>query len=235
MTDHFKNIYTNHADLYERLVAREDQQGNLFSALNDIQPMYGMDVVEFGAGTGRVTRLLSVMVNQIFAFDIAGAMLGEARDYLETTGMTNWGLAQADNRQMPVASDSADVVIEGWSFGHVTGWYPDDWHTQVDMMLAEMERIVKPSGTIILIETMGTGNRQPQPPSEGLAELYQYWQEDCGFSSQWIRTDYQFASIEEANELTRFFFGDELANRVVETNKVVLPECTGLWWKKLED
>ncbi len=235
MTDHFKNIYTNHADLYERLVAREDQHGNLFSALNDIHPMSGLDVVEFGAGTGRVTRLLSVMVNQIFAFDVAPAMLVEARDYLQTTGMTNWGLAQADNRQMPVASNSADVVIEGWSFGHVTGWYPDDWHTQVDMMLAEMERIVKPQGTIILIETMGTGNRQPQPPSDGLAKLYQYWQDKHGFEYRWIRTDYQFASIEEADELTRFFFGADLANRVVESNKVVLPECTGLWYKTLED
>ena len=235
MTDHFKNIYANHADLYERLVAREDQQGNLFSALNDIQLMSGLDVVEFGAGTGRITRLLSVMVNRIFAFDLAPAMLGEARDYLETTGMTNWRLVQGDNRQMPVASNSADVAIEGWSFGHVTGWHADDWRTHVDMMLAEMARIVKPQGTMILIETMGTGNRQPQAPSDGLAELYRYWQEEHGFEYRWIRTDYQFASLDEADELTRFFFGDELANRIVENNRVVLPECTGLWWKTVED
>jgi len=235
MTDHFKNIYTNHADLYERLVAREDQQGNLFSALNDIQMMSGIDVVEFGAGTGRITRLLSVMVNKIFAFDISSAMLAEARDYLETTGMTNWGLSQGDNHQMPVASNSADVAIEGWSFGHVTGWYQDDWQTHVDMMLAEMERIVKPKGTMILIETMGTGNRQPQPPSDGLAELYHYWQEEHGFEYRWIRTDYQFASVGEADELTRFFFGDELADHIVDSNRVILPECTGLWWKRVED
>lgn len=235
MTDHFKNIYANHADLYEQLVVREDQQGNLFSALNDIQSMDGIDVVEFGAGTGRITRLLSVMVNKIFAFDIAPAMLREARDYLETTGMTNWGVSQGDNHRMPVASNSADVVIEGWSFGHVTGWHADDWRNHVDAMLAEMERIVKPQGTIILIETMGTGNRQPHPPSDGLAELYQYWQAEHGFEYRWIRTDFQFASLEEADESVRFFFGDELADKVVADGKVILPECTGIWWKTLED
>ena len=234
MTDHFKNIYANHADLYERLVAREDQQGNLFLALNEIHSMDGIDIVEFGAGTGRITRLLSVMVNKIFAFDIAPAMLREAYDYLETTGMINWGLAQADNSKMPVESNSADVVIEGWSFGHVMGWYPDDWQTHIDVMLTEMERVVKPQGTIILIETMGTGNRQPQPPTDGLTELYRYWQEEHGFEYRWIRSDYQFASLEEADELTRFFFGDELADKVVADGKIILPECTGLWWKTLE-
>ncbi len=231
MADHFKNIYTHHADLYERLVAREDQQGNLFSALNEIRSMYGIDVVELGAGTGRITRLLSVMVNQIFASDIAPAMLQEAKAYLETTGMENWALLQSDNRQMPIAPDVADVVIEGWSFGHMMSWHPDTWQEQIDRMLAQMERIAKPDGTAILIETMGTGRRKPQAPTDDLAKLYEYWQTEHGFEYRWIRTDYQFASLEEASELIRFFFGDELADETVDSGKVILPECTGIWSK----
>lgn len=231
MADHFKNIYTHHADLYERLVAREDQQGNLFSALNEIRSMYGIDVVELGAGTGRITRLLSVMVNQVFAGDIAPAMLQEAKSYLETTGMENWALLQSDNRQMPIAPDVADVVIEGWSFGHMMSWYSDTWQEQIDRMLAEMERIAKPDGTAILIETMGTGYRKPHAPTDNLAKLYEYWQTEHGFEYHWIRTDYQFASIEEADELVRFFFGDELADTIVESGRVILPECTGIWSK----
>jgi hypothetical protein len=35
--------------------------------------------------------------------------------------------------------------------------------------------------------------------------------------------------------LVRFFFGDELADTVIERDKVILPECTGLWWKTVED
>lgn len=232
MTDHFKAIYANQTDLYERMVAREDQHGYLFSALNEIRPMSGVDVVEFGAGTGRITRLLSVMVNHVWAGDIAPAMLTEAKAYLETTGMENWSLAQADNRHMPIASNVADVVIEGWSFGHVMGWHPDDWQAQTDQMLAEMERIAKPNGTAILIETMGTGQRQPQPPTEELAMLYDYWQAQHGFAYRWIRTDYQFASVAEADELTRFFFGDGLADELVASGRVTLPECTGIWWKQ---
>jgi hypothetical protein len=53
---------------------------------------------------------------------------------------------------------------------------------------------------------------------------------EAGFKSTWIRTDYRFASLDEAEALTRFFFGDELAARVVANEWVILPECTGIWW-----
>lgn len=232
MTDHFKNIYANKADLYERMVSREDQHGYLLSALNEIHPMQAIDVVEFGAGTGRVTRLLSVMVERIFAFDFTYGMLREGKGSLESTGMTNWTLTQGDNRAMPVKSNCADVVVEGWSFAHVRGWSPDSWQVETDKMLSEMARILRPNGTAILIETMGTGNRQPQPPREDLAELYRYWETQHGFQYRWIRTDYQFESVAEADELTRFFFGDALADKLVQEEQVILPECTGIWWKQ---
>jgi hypothetical protein len=47
-----------------------------------------------------------------------------------------------------------------------------------------------------------------------------------------MRTDYRFASLAEAEELARFFFGEELAKKVVEQGWQVLPECTGIWWKE---
>ena len=228
----FQSIYRNQAAQFERLVAREDVHGNLFAALNDIHPLHGAKVVEFGAGTGRVTRLLSVVVESVNAFDIEAAMLQRADSAMRLTGMSNWGFAQGDNERMPVASSSADLVIEGWSFAHVIGWYPKDWLERTDAMLAEMERILKPGGTAVLIETMGTGRRSPLAPSATLAELYDYWQSECGFSFRWIRTDYQFASPAEADELVRFFFGDDLADSSLDSETVIVPECTGIWWKR---
>jgi len=228
----FQNIYRQRAEKYDRLVAREDAQGNLFAALNEIIPLDGLRVVEFGAGTGRLTRLLSVQVERIFSFDIEPAMLKQADAALRTSGMSNWQLALGDNAQMPVASACADLVIEGWSFAHVIGWYPEDWLARTDAMLAEMTRILKPGGTAVLIETLGTGRRRPQP-TEKLARLYRHWQERHGFQSRWIRSDFQFASPAEAEELTRFFFGDALADECLSGSDVILPACTGIWWKRI--
>jgi len=226
----FRDIYRNRAEQYDRLVAREDMHGNLFAALNDIRALHGLKVVEFGAGTGRLTRQLSVAVERIFSFDIEPAMLKQADAAMRTSGMTNWHLALGDNAQMPIASACADLVIEGWSFAHVIGWHPKDWLARTDAMLAEMTRILKPGGTAVLIETLGTGRRRPQP-TDKLARLYRHWREQHRFESRWIRTDYQFASPQEADELMRFFFGNELTDACLDINTVIVPECTGIWWK----
>ena len=83
---------------------------------------------------------------------------------------------------------------------------------------------------IIMLETLGTGRETPQPPNSVLAEYYRWLEHDQGFSAQWIRTDYRFESLDEAVQLTRFFFGDELATTVAAKKWTILPECTGIWW-----
>lgn len=233
MSDHFKNIYQHDAERYERMIAREDQRGNIFQALMEIHPLDGASIVEFGAGTGRLTRITSVLAKFIYAFDLHRPMLQEGQRVLTETGMENWSVACADNRNMPLKTGIADIAIEGWSFGHVMTWYGDDWQPHADKMLSEMQRVLKATGTMILIETMGTGQREPLPPAEHLAKLYRYWEEKHGFQYRWIRTDYQFESVAEADELIRFFFGDEMADTQVAGKNIIVPECTGIWWKKV--
>jgi hypothetical protein len=93
-----------------------------------------------------------------------------------------------------------------------------------------MKRVLRPGGTVIILETLGTGCESPHPPSDALAAYYALLEEEHGFSATWIRTDYRFASLSEAEDLTRFFFGDGLADRVAREGLVTLPECTGIWW-----
>lgn len=231
MTDHFKEIYDNKADQYDLMVTREDYQGNLLKALESITPLNNLDVVEFGAGTGRVTCLIAPHVKSIRAYDAYQPMLDVARDNLTKLGVDNWSLAVGDNGDMPADSNSADMTLAGWSFGHATGWFPDTWKSVIDSYVAEMTRITKSGGTAIIIETQGTGSEQPNPPNEALSAYYQHLETQHGFNFKWIRTDYQFESVQEADQLTRFFFGDELADRIVNEQMTILPECTGIWWK----
>ena len=231
MPDHFQEIYATKAAQYDAMVNREDYEGHLLPALEDIRPLAGLDLVEFGAGTGRLTRLLVPVVQTIRAFDAAASMLEVARPTLEVTGATNWILHVAPNDHLPVPDDSADLAIAGWSFGHATGWYPETWREEIGHALDEMQRVLQPGGTAIILETMGTGSESPAPPAQALADYYQWLEIMHGFNSTWIRTDYEFASVPEAEELTRFFFGDVLADRIVRERLLVLPECTGLWWR----
>lgn len=238
MTD-FKQIYATQAAQYERMVAREDYEGHILPALGAIRPFTPQtSVIELGAGTGRLTRLLAPHVGQIIATDISPHMLGVACEKLDLRGFQkprrSVALAAADNRHLPLASQTADVAIAGWSLGHFVGWYAD-WKVQIGQVLAEMRRVLRPGGTIIILETLGTGRETPQPPHDGLAAYYNWLENEHGFRAAWIRTDYLFASVAEADALTRFFFGDDLANRIRRDNITILPECTGIWSKVVDE
>lgn len=223
----YKQIYATQADLYEQLVSREDYQGNLWRALRQIRPFDGLDVIELGAGTGRVTRLLAPAVKSIRAFDISWHMLH--------AGLQNWPIAVADNRRLPARAGIADVSIAGWSLGHLTGWHPQTWQDEIVQALAQMKRVLRPRGTVILLETQGTGHTNPCPPHDNLAAYYRWLEQEHGFTSTWIRTDYHFQSLDQAAKLTRFFFGDQLADHVLKENLLILPECTGIWWLEIEE
>jgi ubiquinone/menaquinone biosynthesis C-methylase UbiE len=225
--DH-RDIYNRHADRYELLVSREDDQGNVPRTIREIRPLAGLDVVELGAGTGRLTCLLAPLVRTIYAFDASRHMLHVAVSKLRVRGGRNWGIATADHRALPLSDRVADVVLSGWSVGYIVTWGGEQWTEQLDRVLAEMKRVLRPGGTIILLETLGTGFETPHRP-ESLAAYYAYLERQ-GFASTWIRTDYRFTSLTEAEELTRFFFGASLAEQVVERRWIVLPECTGVWW-----
>lgn len=227
MLDH-KEIYAKQAKQYDLLVSREDYQGNILRALNRIRPLDGLEVVELGAGTGRLTCMLAPLVKSIQAFDASGHMLEVAAAKLEKGGWDNWRVEVADHRSLPAADRSADVAISGWSVCHMVVDYEESWRHELGLALAEMRRVLRPGGTIIILETLGTGHETPYVP-DNLAAYYDFL-EEAGFSSTWIRTDLQFESLAEAEALIRFFFGEEMAEKVVEENWVLMPECTGIWW-----
>ena len=173
--------------------------------------------------------MLASLVKSILAIDISPHMLDVAVAKFRGRSLPNWMAAVGDNRALPVADHAADLSIAAWSLGHFTSWYPKTWRDGIERVLAHMKRVVRPGGTVIIIETLGTGAEEPHPPNEVLAAYYALLEGEHGFSRTWIRTDYRFASLVEAEDLTRFFFGDDLADRVAREALVVLPECTGIW------
>lgn len=222
MTNHFKHIYATQATQYDAMVSCEDYQGNLWTALRDICDFSGLTVVDVGAGTGRVTRLLAPHVKQITAVDISHHMLQQAN--LQET-------AVADACNLPIKSSTADVAIAGWALGHSISWYPDSWQTVIGQAIESMQRVLRPTGSLILIETMGTGVETAVPPHAGLAAYYHWLENDLGFHHTTIATDYQFNSVAEAVALTQFFFGDALVDKIQQQQLTILPELTGIWWR----
>lgn len=228
----YREVYAKHADDYEALVVREDHEGNLPRALGEVAPWEGLDVLETGAGTGRVTRVLAPRARRVAAFDASGPMLDVAARRLREAGVGNVTLAVATHDALPVADASFDLAVEGWSFGHAVAWNPSGWRDDLARYVRELERALRPGGAMVLIETMGTGVEAPFEGGHALEPFHRELVEGMGFRHRCVRTDYAFASVEEAAERAGFFFGERLAARVRERGWRVVPEFTGVYWRR---
>ena len=167
MPDH-QEIYTEHAAEYDRLVACEDYQQHILPALQRIRPLEGLDVVELGAGTGRLSRLLAPLVKSLTMLDASQDMLDVATAMLARSGLRHWQARVADHRDLPVDDGVADLAIAGWSVCYLAVEDPERSRAALDTALGEMRRVLRPGGSIVLLETLGTGYTTPTPP-DGLA------------------------------------------------------------------
>jgi ubiquinone/menaquinone biosynthesis C-methylase UbiE len=89
MSDRQKQIYQSEADRYEALVSHEDYQGNIPRAIDEIINVDGFDIIDLGAGTGRLTLILAPRARSIRAFDSSAEMLRVCRERLIASGLSN--------------------------------------------------------------------------------------------------------------------------------------------------
>lgn len=226
--DHFLNIYKNQGEAYHQLIEVEDVDGNLQPTLESITSFEGKHILDLATGTGRLPLLFPQ--TNFTALDMHTSMLLENKKQREQTN-GQWNLIQADMRTLPLPSNHFDVVTTGWALGHFNGWYPLDWQQQILRVFSQVDRALKSGGTFIILETLTTGSLVPAPPTPGLAKYYRWLETAHGFQRLQVQTDYLFSTLEQAIQLTRFFFGEDLAIKVRLNKWVRLPEWTGIWYK----
>jgi SAM-dependent methyltransferase len=227
-------IYQQHADQYEQLTAHEDYEHNLYAALTAIRSFDQIDVAEWGAGAGRVSALVAPHARSIFAGDLNPHMLRIAAAKYRHYAQLRWQVLAMDHRRAPLPDRVADVALAGWTLCYMARKFCGGlWQQHLTQAIDEMRRVLRPGGTIIIIETLGTGETEPHPMADWFAEYFDFLENDLGFQATWIRTDFKFDSLEQAAATISFFFGDEWAAKVRDNNWIILPECTGIWWKEV--
>jgi ubiquinone/menaquinone biosynthesis C-methylase UbiE len=219
------DIYNNQNNLYDELVSHEDHQQNLTHFLRTEIPWESRAVIEFGVGTGRVTRMYIDLAKSALLYDNSSHMLEGARENLKPwKEKTSFQLL--DNRGLNQVLESAHVVIQGWSFGHLIVDNPNTIDHWINHLVGETTRIAKEA--VVFIETMGTNVTKPLAPTETLAHFYKSLKES-GFAEYVLETDYLFEDYTQAARIMGSFFGEKMEADIVAHKKNLIPEFTGVW------
>ena len=231
MMDHDR-IYRSEAQHYDRMIAREDREGNLMRMIRAVAPdLERLDAADIGAGTGRLARMLLPRVRTILATDASQAMLDIAAMHLRAeAGTDNWKTVPGTNDKLPIADKSIDLLTAGWTICYSASSNIPNWEENLDRIVAELSRVLKPGGTAVVFENYSTGASEPNPP-DFLQAYFCKLEQSYKFEHACIRTDYEFESPQEAASLTDFFFGSDISQAVARKQSRIVPEYTGVWWK----
>ena len=218
------DVYQNFSDLYDELVNHEDYENNLYKFLNDNIQWENKVVGEFGIGTGRVSRNYIDKAKKLFAYDNSQYMLDKAKENL-----AKWSdkieYSVLDNSKLNTIENTFDIIIEGWSFGHLVVQENENRDQTIQYLISETKKRAK---EIIFIETLGTNVESPNPPGEKLSQFYHALVEN-GFKEHIIQTDYKFNNYEDAGKIMGAFFGDSMKNDIIQKQLNVIKEYTGIW------
>lgn len=105
----------------------------------------GMKVLDIAGGTGDLVQAFAKRTGpsgEVWLTDINGAMLAAGRDRLLDAGLM-LPLAQCDAEELPFASGRFDIVSVAFGLRNMT---------HKDAALAEMQRVLKPGGRLLVLE-----------------------------------------------------------------------------------
>ena len=222
-------LFADHADTYDRFVSAEDYQGNLLETVRQFGHLSREHTVaDLGTGTGRVAFLLCPNVRHVYGIEPVGGMRLIADSKKQRLAVKNVDFLAGEHKDIPLPDKSVNLIVEGWSFLKAFHSAGPEWRVEFDTILSEMKRILRHSGSVILIETMGSVKLWNAVPDEH-QELYNYFENEVGLKKTVIRTDYKFCNLEEAVELCTFFFGDEIGAEVAAKGDAIVPEATVVW------
>ncbi|MBU2864367.1 bifunctional demethylmenaquinone methyltransferase/2-methoxy-6-polyprenyl-1,4-benzoquinol methylase UbiE [Reinekea marina] len=158
------------ADVFHSVAAKYDIMNDLMSfGVHRVWKKYtiemsgvrvGNKVLDIAGGTGDLTKAFSKRVGpngQVILADINESMLRVGRDKLADSGVAgNLEVVQANAEVLPFPNDFFDVVTIAFGLRNVT---------DKDKALAEMHRVLKPGGRLLVLEFS-------KPKNELLSKAY---------------------------------------------------------------
>jgi ubiquinone/menaquinone biosynthesis C-methylase UbiE len=120
---------------------------DLEEAVQQVRHLPGrISMLDVGCGAGHLSFALAPFYESAVATDLAPSMLATVRTAALQRGLSQISVRSASAEALPFDAGSFDLVCSRYSAHH--------WH-DLRLALREMRRVVKPGGTLLLIDLLG--------------------------------------------------------------------------------
>ena len=138
-----RQAFTQQAKGFESVKMNFSKKAYLDYAVSKLTPKKTDRVLEVAAGTCACGRAIAPHVDSVTCLDLTPAMLMVGREKAEEENIRNISFVTGDAAELPFLNDSFDVVLSRLAFHH----FPD-----VKQPFAEMVRVLKKGGRLVLID-----------------------------------------------------------------------------------
>lgn len=112
-----------------------------------LQPHF--QVLEVAAGSGKLSRAIAPFVRKVTLLDRDRTQLESGLKIARKIGTTNLKTRRGFAENLPYANETFDLVVTRWGWHHFC---------RPDLVLAEMKRVCRKGGRIVVIDRVAPGN-----------------------------------------------------------------------------
>ena len=186
------------ADLYDIMCESVDPEGRILARVRSLCPWDDRLVMDIGCGRGDHALVMARDAGVVVAADADERMVNRTR--ARALGVhPSLCVLHADVTDLPLASESLDVVYAFWAYFFGEG----------EKGLRECERVLRPGGSLCVVQNRG-GDELSQLWSDPEFACLQWgrWFEERGFASFGVNSYWRFPSMDEAVLLVRYLWGE---------------------------
>lgn len=148
------------AATWDENAGRVKMATNIANSIKDAVKLHaGMDVLDFGCGTGLLTLQLQPYVKSIRGFDSSQGMLQVLEDKIRSQNMDNVAITHIDIEQGGLLEGSYDLVICSMTMHHVR---------DPQLLIKQFKNVLKPDGILCIADLDSDGGLFHGANSEGV-------------------------------------------------------------------
>lgn len=191
-----------------------------------IAPWVDRDVLDLGCGTGFHLPLFAATARSVTGVEPNPDLVALARR--RTRRHDNVHVVEGLAQEIPVDDDSMDLMHARWAYFFGPGSEPG---------LAELERVIRPGGTAVIIDNDPTrstfgGWFSAGFPMVDAAAVEAFW-DDRGWSRERVDMGWRFESREDLEAVVSLELPPAVAeSALAEHTDLEVDYAVNLWWKR---